>query len=161
MRDMEGLSIREAVESDWTWIAEGMVESAFLTEHPRRQATLDRAVLEKKVTDSIRKYHFEANVPDKAFIAEIEGIRVGLVWVSVTPWNEGPDRTTWLMDIYINSEHRGKGLATLLMEKAVEWSREQGATELWLNAGWSNERAIGLYRHLGFEIETVHMSKKL
>jgi len=47
------------------------------------------------------------------------------------------------------------------MTKAEEWSRAHGAKEMWLNAGWFNEDALGLYKRLGFDIETVHMSKPL
>lgn len=153
--------IREANEDDWDWIFIGMVESAFLTLHPRRRADIDRAALEKRVKADIDKYHTHAERPEQAYIAELNGQRAGLIWIGVTPWNDEPVKTTWLLDIFVVREHRGKGIAKLMMAKAEEWSRQHGGKEMWLNAGWFNEDALGLYRRLGFDIETVHMSKSL
>jgi len=101
--------IREATEDDWDWIFQGMVESAYLTVHPRRRAEFDRGVLEKRVRDDVRKFHTEAELPEQAYIAEINGQRVGLIWIGVTPWNNEPVKTTWLLDIFVSREHRGKG----------------------------------------------------
>ncbi|OPY30921.1 MAG: hypothetical protein A4E32_02165 [Methanomassiliicoccales archaeon PtaU1.Bin124] len=47
------------------------------------------------------------------------------------------------------------------MAKAEEWSREQGATQMWLNVGGSNKNALALYHSVGYEVEAIHMSKQL
>ena len=47
------------------------------------------------------------------------------------------------------------------MQAAEEWSREQGYSRVTLNVFATNERALGLYEHLGYRPETVHYLKDL
>lgn len=55
--------------------------------------------------------------------------------------------------IIVSSKCRGLGLGRALMETAVDWARAVGLTKLSLAVFTTNERAIGLYRSLGFEEE--------
>jgi len=52
--------------------------------------------------------------------------------------------------IVVSNTSRGVGLGRLLMEIAMEWSRAVGLEKLSLSVFPSNERAIALYRSLGF-----------
>ena len=55
--------------------------------------------------------------------------------------------------IIVSNKCRGLGLGRRLMETAVEWARAVGLSKLSLAVFTSNERAIRLYRSLGFEDE--------
>ena len=55
--------------------------------------------------------------------------------------------------IIVNNRCRGLGLGRRLMETAVDWARAVGLTKLSLAVFTTNERAIRLYRSMGFEEE--------
>ena len=56
---------------------------------------------------------------------------------------------------------QGRGVARALMHAAESWAREQGFERISLNVWVQNERARGLYEHLGYEPETMHYLKDL
>lgn len=55
--------------------------------------------------------------------------------------------------IGIAQEFTGQGLGTRLMETVETWAREQGLHKLELTVMADNERAIALYRKMGFRDE--------
>ncbi|MFH8745632.1 GNAT family N-acetyltransferase [Streptomyces rimosus] len=68
----------------------------------------------------------------------------------------GEEPWAHIVGVYVRPEHRGTGLARELFAAAVEWawSRSEPAVErvrLWVHE--ENERALALYRSLGF-VET-------
>jgi ribosomal protein S18 acetylase RimI-like enzyme len=56
---------------------------------------------------------------------------------------------------------RGRGVARALMRAAESWAREHGFTRVSLNVWAQNERARGLYEHLGYGAETLQYLKEL
>jgi ribosomal protein S18 acetylase RimI-like enzyme len=59
------------------------------------------------------------------------------------------------MAILVSNEHRGAGFGRMLIEMAIAWCRAVGLTKLSLQVFTDNERAIALYRSLGFAEEGV------
>ena len=56
---------------------------------------------------------------------------------------------------------RVRGVARALMQAAESWARTQGFARISLNVWVQNERARGLYEHLGYGPETMHYLKNL
>ena len=56
---------------------------------------------------------------------------------------------------------QGRGVARALMKAAEGWAREVGLARISLNVWAQNERARGLYEHLGYKPETIHYLKDL
>ena len=52
--------------------------------------------------------------------------------------------------IIVANQYRGRGVGRLLMETAIDWGRAVGLSRLHLGVFTSNERAISLYRAVGF-----------
>lgn len=52
--------------------------------------------------------------------------------------------------IIVANQYRGAGVGRLLMETAIDWGRAVGLSRLHLGVFSSNDRAIALYRSLGF-----------
>lgn len=50
-------------------------------------------------------------------------------------------------------QHWGKSIGRLMMEAAIEWSRNSGVGKLQLQVRVDNQRAVQLYNKLGFVIE--------
>jgi GNAT superfamily N-acetyltransferase len=58
-------------------------------------------------------------------------------------------------DLYIVPEHRGRGLARLLIERAKDWCRAQGCSAVSVTitpAGEARHRLSEFYSRLGFEL---------
>ncbi len=55
--------------------------------------------------------------------------------------------------ILVSNTDRGAGLGRSMMEMAIDWGRAVGLAKLTLRVFPDNERAIGLYRSLGFQDE--------
>ncbi len=54
------------------------------------------------------------------------------------------------LGVAILPAHRGRGLGEALMRAGIDWAREVGVRKLKLGVFATNERAIRLYRRLGF-----------
>ena len=82
----------------------------------------------------------------------------GCVWVkSVQPrpgWPSGA--IPYLLSMYTEPEHRGKGHATRIVKAALKWSRDEGYPRLDLHA---SEFGRPIYAKLGFE-RTWEMRKR-
>jgi putative acetyltransferase len=58
-----------------------------------------------------------------------------------------------LEDLYVVPEHRGRGIARLLIEECEAWARRQGCSSVLVTVtpeGQHRHDLVGLYRHLGF-----------
>lgn len=55
-----------------------------------------------------------------------------------------------LLNITVAAEHRGQGLARLMLDALALWTRSQSLDWLWLEARVSNVPAIRLYQRYGF-----------
>jgi len=57
-------------------------------------------------------------------------------------------RRAWILNMYTEPEHRGRGLAKAIMEAMVQWCREQGFAWVSLHA---SDAGRHLYESLGFK----------
>ena len=55
-----------------------------------------------------------------------------------------------VMTIGVRAHARGRGIGSALLDALLEWSREAGAREVFLDVRPSNKGAIGLYESRGF-----------
>lgn len=53
----------------------------------------------------------------------------------------------------LDASHRGQGIGRTLLLAGIEWSQSVGAHKMTLHVWPHNERAIALYRRLGFQQE--------
>ncbi len=67
----------------------------------------------------------------------------------------------FIYDIFVKEEFRGKGIGTVLMEKAESFCRERGYSRIGLMVSSDNQPAIKLYTKMGFKAEQMFMEKKL
>ena len=59
----------------------------------------------------------------------------------------------WVIDsVAVLPEHRGKGVAEMLLNKILERGKRQGHLQAQINMYIGNEPALNLYRKFGFEI---------
>jgi GNAT superfamily N-acetyltransferase len=87
------------------------------------------------------------------FVAENPEGRVvasGCLWLQPAQPRPGVPRQTdpYLLSMYTEPGHRGKGLATAIVREAIRWCRGRGYARMTLHA---SKMGRGMYRRLGYE----------
>jgi RimJ/RimL family protein N-acetyltransferase len=81
------------------------------------------------------------------FVAELDGEIVGNLGMEVPPYKVAD------LGMLVKDGHRGQGIGSALLERAIEYAREQGCHKVALQHWPHNEWARGLYEKYGFEQE--------
>lgn len=71
------------------------------------------------------------------------------------------DRHAHVFLLYVQPEHRRRGIGTALMHQAEAWARERGDRQMGLQVFQSNQPALSLYQSLGFQTQSLWMVKPL
>ncbi|WP_332668145.1 GNAT family N-acetyltransferase [Aeromicrobium sp.] len=93
------------------------------------------------------------------FVGTVDGEIVGNLWLFTDP--SLPSRETFIYDIEIISEHRGKGLGRELLAAAEAWCAEHGSMSVRLNVFAPNKTARALYESAGYLPTSMHMMKRI
>jgi ribosomal protein S18 acetylase RimI-like enzyme len=97
------------------------------------------------------------------FVAERESAIVGYVYAGLEPqsWKELRDACGFIHDVVVDESGRRSGVATALMEAAINWLRERGAPRVVLATAQANEKAQRLFERLGFRRTMIEMTREL
>ena len=64
-------------------------------------------------------------------------------------------------EVFVVPEHRGGGIATALMNTAIEWLNEQAIGRVVLHVYSRNEHALQLYERMGFSVFALSLERQL
>lgn len=95
-----------------------------------------------------------------ALVAETDGDLLGFVSVSTTRHFSG-EVDSYIGELVVAPAFEGRGVGSALVEAAQRVAIERGHRCLTLSTGAANDRAIALYRRLGFEPEDVKLTRTL
>ena len=99
------------------------------------------------------------------FVCDGDGRLGGFVEVSIRDRVDGSfsDRVALIEGWYVDPELRGQGLGRLLIERAEQWARDRGLSELASDAEITNEPSLRAHEALGFKetFRLVHYLKPL
>lgn len=97
------------------------------------------------------------------FVAEREGEVIGYVYASLEPhsWKELREAAGFVHDIAVDDRGRRIGVATALMEAAVDWLKARGAPRVVLWTAEQNDAAQRLFDRLGFRRTMLEMTREL
>ena len=97
------------------------------------------------------------------FVAERESSIVGYVYAGLEPqsWKELREACGFIHDVVVDESGRRFGVATALMEAAINWLRERGAPRVVLGTAQKNDAAQRLFDRLGFRRTMVEMTREL
>lgn len=98
-----------------------------------------------------RRFRLDWGASGVWLVAEVEGIFAGMLDVRRTL--RAAERHRVELGVTVTPGYRGMGVGRALMEAMESWAREHGVTKLMLHVFVDNERAIALYRAMGYEIE--------
>jgi GNAT superfamily N-acetyltransferase len=118
----------------------------------RVEAFVDEVLSPERFADYV------ADPTRHVLLAESEGSVLGYAMLVHGEPSDGDVRATIrlrptveLSKIYVLPQAHGTGAAALLMARALEWARENGAAGVWLGVNQQNERAQRFYGKSGFE----------
>jgi ribosomal protein S18 acetylase RimI-like enzyme len=86
------------------------------------------------------------------------GEEVGSLWLKV---EEDGRPTGFIYDIFLEEEHRGKGLGKATLRALERLAKEKGLRALYLHVFAHNPVAIHLYQSTGFVVKSVNMEKRM
>jgi ribosomal protein S18 acetylase RimI-like enzyme len=88
---------------------------------------------------------------------------VGYVYAGLEPlsWKELRDAAGFIHDVVVSADARGHGVATMLVEAAIEWLREKGAPRVMLWTAEKNGEAQQLFTRLGFRRTMIEMTREI
>jgi GNAT superfamily N-acetyltransferase len=143
-------TIRRATPDDY----EAVCELADLMDAPQREALPDRF---RKPSGPVRLRDRTEKLmhdPDTFLaVAELDGRVVGVTNCGLVRMGDFPQKhaiTSLLVrGLVVRPELRRKGIATTLVEKAMEWARAKGATEVQANVYDFNQPAAAFFASLG------------
>jgi ribosomal protein S18 acetylase RimI-like enzyme len=110
---------------------------------------------------------FLGNVLDEPhaciFVAEDEGGVAGYVFAALEPlsWKELRGPAGFIHDVVVREEARRTGVATSLLNAAIEWLRERRAPRVILWTAAPNAAAQDLFRRLEFRETMIEMTMEL
>jgi ribosomal protein S18 acetylase RimI-like enzyme len=96
-------------------------------------------------------------------VAEQQGAIAGYVYAGLEPqsWKELREACGFIHDIVVDEQGRRHGVATALIDAAVEWLRARGAPRVMLWTAQHNDAAQRLFDRLGFRRTMIEMTREL
>ena len=86
---------------------------------------------------------------------------VGCLWMGRAIDQKDGESYPHIFLLFVNPEHRRRGLGKALIQVAENYARSQGDRAIGLQVFANNQAALGLYQNAGFEIQSVSMIKPL
>jgi ribosomal protein S18 acetylase RimI-like enzyme len=96
-------------------------------------------------------------------VAQRAGTVVGYVYAGLEPqsWKELREPAGFIHDVAVAESNRGMGIATALVDAAMEWLRAHGAPRVLLWTAPQNNVALSLFSRLGFRRTMIEMTREL
>jgi putative acetyltransferase len=83
------------------------------------------------------------------YIATIDNNVVG--GAGIFPTENLPNGTCELVKLYLHKDARGKGLGKQLLNTAMQWAKENGYTQVYLESMPELSKAVTIYENVGFK----------
>jgi len=96
-----------------------------------------------------------------AEILEIDGVKVGYLWVTFTDVQDYGMTIAEIMDIAVARDYRCRGIGTTMLRHVEELAKEQKATLLRSDTGIENLASQKLHESYGFKPYRIHYEKVL
>lgn len=143
--------IRKIKESEIDILEDMLYEAIY---QPDEDNLIPRSILQVPEVNAYIK-DFGSRKDDHCFVAETNGKIVGAVWVRIISGEikgyGNVDNSTPEFSISLFKEYRNRGIGTQLMQKMIEFLKENGYKQASLSVQKANY-AAKLYKKLGFEI---------
>ena len=119
------------------------------------------------LTETVNKY-FSLNTPlwfikrvGEPVSSELTDLTVACLWMGSAIDQVSGERYGHIFLIFVVPEHRKQGIGTTLIKVAENWAKARGDRQIGLQVFTQNQPALNLYRHLGFQTQSLSMIKSL
>jgi ribosomal protein S18 acetylase RimI-like enzyme len=138
-----GVEVQQVQAADWEELRKLRLRA--LADAPNAFAS----TLEKEAAfpDDVWRQRTQGGPASATFIVRADGVGVGMAAVIAEP--AAPGRMQ-LVGMWVDPQHRRRGIAQTLISQAVRWSRDHQARELILWVAEDNTAARLLYARAGF-----------
>jgi len=159
---MDEIIIRLANESDLPFL--GRLGAVLLETHYRFDEK--RFMAPRNNSAEAYAWFLRSQLQEKdvvVFVAERAGAIVGYVYAGLEPrsWKELREMAGFIHDVVVADSSRRSGIASSLVEAAVEWLRAQGAPRVVLWTAEQNAAAQHLFSRLGFRRTMIEMTREI
>jgi GNAT superfamily N-acetyltransferase len=79
------------------------------------------------------------------------GKAIGMVSAQLVISTAQGAKSAWVEDMVIDADYRGQGIGKQLLQNALQWAKNQGATRAQLLVDIENTEALGYYQHLNWQ----------
>jgi GNAT superfamily N-acetyltransferase len=79
------------------------------------------------------------------------GKAIGMVSAQLVISTAQGAKSAWVEDMVIDADYRGQGIGKQLLQNALDWAKNQGATRAQLLVDMANTEALGYYQHLDWQ----------
>lgn len=159
---MKDLRIEYPAQTDWPWITEKHIETAWQSLGLALKQTITVNEVSQGLNDQNHKLRLEHGDTNQVFMARHQnGQQAGYVWVAQVESTFTGKNQAFIINLYVAPEFRGKGIGSVLMRKAEEWVRLHNLDRIGLSVAVHNRVAVELYEKEGYIKETVRMYKNI
>ena len=109
--------------------------------------------------DELARRIEEAQGLETAYLAERDGEVIGLLVLRTTPTLSSRDDWAEITELYVRPASRRTGVGRALIERALEYSRSRGCSEIHLLVDPANLAALSFYEALGFHRDSWEMRR--
>lgn len=95
------------------------------------------------------------------FVAELDGVVVGVVSGHLFPTLHASSVAAWLTALVVSDAARRKGAGATLVSAVEEWARMHGAVRIAVTSALHRDDAHAFYESLGYSRTGVRMGKDL
>ncbi|MDB9512868.1 GNAT family N-acetyltransferase, partial [Kamptonema animale CS-326] len=88
-------------------------------------------------------------------------LKIGCLWLGNAIDQVSGDRYAHIFLLYVDPEHRHRGIGSALVSLAENWARERGDLQIGLQVFVTNKPALNLYQKLGYQTHSLSMLKSL
>ncbi|WP_008318243.1 GNAT family N-acetyltransferase [Leptolyngbya sp. PCC 6406] len=86
---------------------------------------------------------------------------IACLWLGNAMDQRSGDRHAYVLLLYVDPDHRRRGIATTLLALGEAWARQRGDHQIGLQVYPDNTAALGLYQHQGYQTSALWMTKPL
>jgi L-amino acid N-acyltransferase YncA len=108
---------------------------------------------QEKRTVSRERFNFYLN-SGSSFAAEEKGKVIGYVASQTISFMHGVDKLFYSEYIVVEPEFRRRGTATALMQRLIDYARQNGADRVYSTINPDNEASIRLHEKAGFNVRS-------